>query len=273
MSAASQFASEPAHDVSTRIAAAGLDWIVPQWPAPRSINAFFTTRNAVDPRGARISFDVAGPPGPDAGRSDAFAESRRIVEALVPSPPVWLDQVHGATVVPVEAQSRETGDRWPRADAAVTRATDVVLAIRVADCLPALFTAADGSVIGAAHAGWRGLAAGVLESTVAAMQCDAARILAWLGPCIGAAAYEVGDDVRDAFIARDANASSAFARGRLGKWQADLEMLARRRLAQAGVGAVTSARMCTASDASRFYSFRRDQATGRMAALIWRHPC
>jgi YfiH family protein len=148
-----------------------------------------------------------------------------------------------------------------------------VLAIRVADCLPVLLVAADGSVIGAAHAGWRGLAGGVLENTVAAMQCDAAGVVAWLGPCIGAAAYEVGDDVRDAFIARDADAASAFARGRPGKWQADLEMLARRRLAQAGVVRVTSAHMCTASDPARFFSFRRDRATGRMAALIWRGRC
>ena len=276
MSAASQHASAPAHDLSARIAAAGPDWLVPKWPAPRGVNAFFTTRNAVGEHGARTSsFDVGGPPDAlaDAARSDAIPESRRIIQALVPSSPVWLDQVHGATVVDVDRLPRDAGDRWPRADAAVTRATDVVLAIRVADCLPALFTAADGSVVGAAHAGWRGLATGVLENTVAAMHCNAAGVLAWLGPCIGAAAYEVGDDVRDAFVARDGDAVSAFARGRPGKWHADLEMLARRRLAHAGVVAVTSARMCTASDPARFFSFRRDRATGRMAAFIWRGQC
>jgi len=274
MSSASQLASTPGHDVSARIVAAGLDWLVPQWPAPRGISALFTTRNATDEHGARTSsFDVAGPSGiisADAGTSNALTASRRIIEGLVPSPPVWLDQVHGATVVDVERHPRDAGERWPRADAAVTRATDVVLAIRVADCLPALLSAADGSVIGAAHAGWRGLAAGVLENTVAAMRCKAADVVAWLGPCIGAPAYEVGDDVRDAFIARDADAAAAFARGRPGKWQADLEMLARRRLAQAGVVRVTSAHMCTASDPARFFSFRRDGATGRMAAFIWR---
>jgi len=276
MSAASQQASTPAHDVAARVVAAGLDWLVPQWPAPRGVNAFFTTRNAVGEHGARTSsFDVGGAPGmlADAARSDAIAESRRIIKALVPSSPVWLDQVHDATVVDIDRLPRGAGDRWPRADAAVTRATDVVLAIRVADCLPALFTSADGSVIGAAHAGWRGLAAGVLENTVAAMHCNAAGVLAWLGPCIGAAAYEVGDDVRDALVARDGDAASAFARGRPGKWQADLEMLARRQLAHAGVVAVTSARMCTASDPARFFSFRRDRATGRMAAFIWRGRC
>jgi len=276
MSAASQQASTPAHDVAARIAAAGHDWLVPQWPAPRDVHAFFTTRNAVGERGVRTSsFDVGGPPGAlaDAAPGDAIRENRRIIQALVPSSPVWLDQVHGAAVVDVDRLPRGAGDRWPRADAAVTRATDVVLAIRVADCLPALFTAADGSVIGAAHAGWRGLAAGVLENTVAAMHCSAAGVLAWLGPCIGAAAYEVGDDVRDALVARDGDAASAFARGRPGKWQADLEMLARRQLAHAGVVAVTSARMCTTSDPARFFSFRRDRATGRMAAFIWRGRC
>jgi YfiH family protein len=128
-------------------------------------------------------------------------------------------------------------------------------------------------VIGAAHAGWRGLAAGVLENTVAAMRCDTAGIRAWLGPCISAAAYEVGDDVRDAFVAGDGGAACAFTPGRPGKWQADLAMLARRRLAGAGVVAVTSAGLCTAADPARFYSYRRDRATGRMAALIWRVRC
>lgn len=275
MSAASQHASTPAHDASARMAAAGLDWLVPQWPAPRGVSAFFTTRNAVGEGGARTSFDVGGFPDAlaDGVRRDAIAESQRIIRAFVPSPPAWLDQVHGATVVDVDRPPRSADDRWPRADASVTRATDVVLAIRVADCLPVLFTAADGSVIGAAHAGWRGLAAGVLENTVAAMHCDAAGVLAWLGPCIGAAAYEVGDDVRDAFVARDGDAASAFSRGCPGKWHADLEMLARRRLAHAGVIAVTSVRMCTASDPARFFSFRRDRATGRMAAFIWRGRC
>ena len=272
MSAASQQA--PPHDVRARIAAAGLDWLVPQWPAPSGVQAFFTTRNAIDARGARTSsFDIGGSSAPRAEGADGLDESRRIIEALVPSPPAWLDQVHGAAVVELVRQPRDAGGPQPRADAAITRATDIVLAIRVADCLPALFAAADGSVIGAAHAGWRGLAGGVLESTVAAMQYNAAGILAWLGPCIGAAAYEVGDEVRDAFVGRDASAASAFARGRPGKWQADLGMLARRRLAQAGVVAVMSAGACTASDPARFFSFRRDQATGRMAALIWRGRC
>jgi YfiH family protein len=276
MSAASPHAPAFAHDVSARIAEAGLDWLVPQWDAPRGVDALFTTRNAIGDHDVRTSsFDVGGAPGApaDAARRDAIAESRRSIRAFVPSAPVWLDQVHGAAVVDVDPLPRDAGDRWPRADAAVTRATDVVLAIRVADCLPALFAAADGAVIGAAHAGWRGLAAGVLENTVTAMRCDTAGIRAWLGPCISAAAYEVGDDVRDAFVAGDAGAACAFTPGRPGKWHADLAMLARRRLARAGVVAVTSAGLCTAADPARFYSYRRDRATGRMAALIWRVRC
>jgi YfiH family protein len=240
------------------------------------VQAFFTTRNAVAEGDARTSsFDVGGPPNAtaDVATRDVIANNRRLLEAFLPSPPVWLDQVHGAAVVDVDRLPRSVDDRWPRADAAVTRDADVVLAVRAADCLPVLFAATDGSVIGAAHAGWRGLAAGVLESTVAAMRCNAADILAWLGPCIGRAAYEVGDDVRDAFVVRDADAASAFERGRPGKWQANLEALARRSLAQAGVVGVTSAGLCTASDPARFFSFRRDGATGRMAAFIWRARC
>lgn len=276
MSAATQPAStRRAIAVSERLAAAGLDWVVPQWPAPRAVQAFFTTRNAVGRRGGHTSSLDVGSPSVASGAAtdEAIAENRRIVQAFLPSTPIWLDQVHGATVIDIDRSGRSSDDRWPRADATVTRATDVVLAIRVADCLPALFTAADGSVIGAAHAGWRGLAAGVLESTVAAMGCNPSDILAWLGPCIGAAAYEVGDDVRDAFVTRDTEAASAFERGRPGKWQANLEALARRRLAEAGVVAMTSAGMCTASDPARFFSFRRDGTSGRMAAFIWRNGC
>jgi YfiH family protein len=263
-------------DFSARVAAVGPDWIVPQWAVPRGVRAFFTTRNAVDGHGARTSsFDVGGASNApaDTAAHGVISSSRRSLEALLPSAPRWLDQVHGAVVVDVDRSPLAADGRWPRADAAVTRADDVVLAIRVADCLPALFAAADGSVIGAAHAGWRGLAAGVLENTVAAMRCAPADIAAWLGPCIGASAYEVGDDVRDAFVAGDVESLPAFQRGRAGKWQADLRALARQRLARAGVVDVAGANLCTASDPARFFSFRRDGAAGRMAAFIWRHGC
>ena len=252
------------------------DWIVPAWPAPAPVHAFFTTRNAVTDGGARTaSFDVGGPPRApdDPGTRAAIAGHRRFLQRLLPSSPVWLDQVHGADVVTVDRSPMPTDERWPRADASVTRAPDVVLAIRVADCVPVLFSTADGSAIGAAHAGWRGMAAGVIERTVEALQQPPAYVLAWIGPCIGAAAYEVGDDVRDAFVAGDDNAAASFERGQPGKWQADLAALARQRLAQAGVAAVTTSGLCTASDPERFFSFRRDRATGRMAAFIWRTQC
>jgi hypothetical protein len=276
MSASARHIAAPANDFRARTAAVGPDWIIPQWAAPRGVRAFFTTRNAVDEHGRRTSsFDVGGASNAaaDPAARDAIASSRRSAAALLPSHPVWLDQVHGAAVVDIDRGPAAVDDRWPRADAAVTRADDVVLAIRVADCLPALFSTADGSVIGAAHAGWRGLLAGVLENTVAAMRSTPAEIIAWLGPCIGASAYEVGDDVRDAFVAGDAGSSSAFLHGRPGKWQADLRALARQRLTRAGVVDVAGADLCTASDPVRFFSFRRDGATGRMAAFIWRHRC
>jgi len=271
----SHLTGDTAGDVAARVDAAGLDWIVPAWPAPRGVHALFTTRNAIDASGVRTSsFDVGRPvaPADDAGTQRTIALNRRVVERLLPSAPRWLDQVHGAAVVDadVDRRQRSPADARPRADAAITRTADVVLAIRVADCLPALFAAADGSVLGAAHAGWRGLAAGVLENTVAAMNCPPAGIVAWLGPCIGAPAYEVGDDVRDAFLRHDARAAAAFARGRPGKWHADLCALATRRLAGAGVTSVHGAALCTASDPARFFSFRRDGSTGRMAAFVWR---
>jgi len=253
-----------------------VDWIVPAWTAPANVHAFFTTRNAGTGDGAcTTSFDVGGPPSAsgNATTQAAIADHRRFVQRLLPSPPAWLDQVHGADVVVAERSPATPDDHWPRADASVTRAPDVVLAIRVADCVPVLFAAADGSVIGAAHAGWRGMAAGVLERTIDALQCRPSDVVGWIGPCIGADAYEVGDDVRDAFVTGDGGAVTSFKRGRPGKWQADLAALARHRLARAGVVYVTTSGLCTASAPERFFSFRRDRATGRMAAFIWRTQC
>ncbi len=236
-------------------AAAALDWIVPQWPAPDAVRAFVTTRNA--------------------GSS---------VEAYLPSAPQWLHQVHGNRVVTfgttTAINSPHRGGETiaagsaadvnaPVGDAAVTRYAGVVLAIRCADCLPVFLSDPDATVVGAAHAGWRGLAAGVIENTLEAMRSDPSRITAWLGPCIGSAVFEVGTDVREAFLADDRDAAAAFAPGRPGKWFADLESLARRRLARAGVTAVYGGGMCTLSDPARFFSFRRDGTSGRMAALIW----
>jgi len=172
-------------------------------------------------------------------------------------------QVHGARVV--QAQECAPGID---ADAVVTRAAQPI-GVVTADCVPVLAATADGRAVAAIHAGWRGLAAGVIEATVAALECEPGELVAWLGPSIGPAAFEVGGEVRDAFIARDAGSAIAFRPGREGRWLADLPALARRRLAGAGVGVVHGGELCTHSDPARFYSYRRDGATGRMAALAW----
>ena len=227
--------------LAKRLEEHGLDWIVPDWAAPANVQGFATTRN-----------------GGDEG-------------IFLPSPPVWLQQVHGTSVATVDAATlAATRDRPPVADAAVTRLAGLPLAVRVADCLPVLFTDVDGSVVAAAHAGWRGLAAGVLEATITAMVVAPDRLAAWLGPSIGPRAFEVGDDVRDAFCSRDTKAAAHFAALRPGKWLADLPALARLRLARAGVTRVATDASCTFSEPARFFSYRRDHDGGRMAAFVWR---
>lgn len=260
--------SGDASPLAERIAAAGFDWIVPRWPAPGRVRAFVTTRNGGVSAGPCASLDLGAAVPGDAAQDAlrAIAENRRRVQAFLPSAPAWLEQVHGAEVAVVT--SRRTTSP-PRADAAVTREAGVVLAVRVADCMPVLLANSGGEVIGIAHAGWRGLAAGVLENTVAAMRCAPQGIVAWLGPAIGPSAFEVGADVRDAFVDSDPGAGAAFVAGRPGKWHADLEALARMRLARTGIASVHGGGMCTASDPGRFFSFRRDRTTGRMAAFAW----
>jgi polyphenol oxidase len=201
---------------------------------------------------------------------DAVAHNRRLLgERLdLPAAPRWLQQVHGIDVVRLDAD----GDEVPVADAAVTSTPGIVLAVLSADCLPVLFTAVDGSEVAAAHAGWRGLAAGVLEATIAAMDIAPDRLLAWMGPAAGPFAYEVGDEVRDMFMALDASSSAAFAASRVGHWWCDLYHLARRRLSAAGVGRISGGGHCTITEAERFYSHRRDRRTGRMASLVWIDP-
>jgi YfiH family protein len=181
----------------------------------------------------------------------------------LPGAPRWLRQVHGTTV------AIEPGDDEPEADAAVTRTPGTVLAILTADCLPVVFAASDGAAVAAAHAGWRGLVAGVLEATVAAMLVPGDEIVAWLGPAASQQAYEIGEEVHDAFVSRDPSAASAFIATRPGHWRVDLFALARQRLADVGVTDVHGGGLCTISDAQRFFSHRRDQRTGRMATLAW----
>lgn len=263
-------ASEQGETLAAQFAAAGLDWIVPAWSAPNSVHGFFTTRN--DARSLITRASVAsvhdGAQTDDVARLSIDDLTNR-AQRFLPSPPLWLEQVHGADVLDVDAAATRP-DELPRADAAVTRRIDRVLAVRVADCLAVLLSDRRGSVVAIAHAGWRGLAAGVVEKTVEAMACEPTQIVAWLGPAIGSAAFEVGDEVRDAFVAKTAAAMPAFVAGRPGKWHADLVSLARQRLADAGVRNVTADGRCTASQPERFHSFRRDRTTQRMAAFIWR---
>jgi polyphenol oxidase len=182
----------------------------------------------------------------------------------LPAEPNWIEQVHGTDVLDLDNGPRAT------ADAVVTRRAGQVCVVQVADCLPVLFASRDGSAVAAAHAGWRGLAAGVLEATVSRLDCEPARLVAWLGPAIGPEHFEVGEEVRAAFAARDAGAAVAFVANARGRWQCDLVALARRRFAALGVTAVFGGNWCTYSDRLRFFSYRRDGQCGRLAALIWR---
>lgn len=257
--------------LAQRLGAAGLDWIVPAWPAPSCVGALMTTRNGGVSVGCSATLDH-GPA--DLGKAEpaaraAIVENRRRVEKFVPGAPRYLHQVHGVKVVEFHS-SRPATDALPVADAAITRAECVVLAIRVADCLPVLFTDDRGSVIGAAHAGWRGLAAGVLEATIDTLGSAPETLLAWIGPGIGPRAFEVGCDVLEAFTRTDPGSEAHFVPLHDNKWLADLPSLACRRLKARGVARVSVHGECTYSDAARFHSYRRDPAAGRMAALVWR---
>lgn len=243
--------------------------LIPDWPAPRNLRALVTTRDCADGQSAATyaRFNMAAYVGDAAAAVAANRQRLRGAPFDVPAEPLWLSQVHGTRVVAVEGTAANV-----EADASVTHTTGRVCAVLTADCLPLLFCAEDGSVVAAAHAGWRGLANGVIEATVAAMRREPACLLAWLGPAIGPAAFEVGDEVRDAFIARDSRASAAFVRHGPGKWLCDLYLLARQRLAALGVTRVYGGGLCTFADTHRFYSYRRDGVTGRMASLIWIDP-
>ncbi len=243
---------------------AGTPWLLPDWPAPANIHARITTRQtpgvSLPPRDRCNLGDRCG------DDANAVAKNRAsLVELLqLPATPLWLRQVHGTTVADA---CTSTGE--PEADAAIARRCDVVLAVLTADCLPVLFCTDDGSAIAVAHAGWRGLASGVLEATVARLDSDPAKIMAWLGPTIGAASYEVGEEVRQAFIERNAHSVVAFMPTRPGHWHCDLAALARMRLTSIGVGQTSGGGFDTRSD-PRFYSYRNDPQTGRFASLLWR---
>lgn len=240
---------------------------MPDWPAHAGIRAAFTLRTGGVSRPPFDTFNIAAHVGDDPG---AVAENRALLRDSLglTAEPVWLEQVHGHRVLDLDGLT--SFDSLEPADAAVSSTAGRICAIQVADCMPVLFAAADGSAIGAAHAGWRGLAAGVLEETLLAMRTPPAELLAWLGPAIGQANFEVGEEVRDAFLRADAGASSAFVVNPRGRWQCDLYGLARRRLAALGVTSFYGGGWCTYADPGLFFSYRRDGRCGRMAALIWR---
>ncbi len=260
-------------DLARSLASSGLDWIVPAWNGPRQVRALFTTRNGGASTGRQATLDIGTAQPTDAELRGAIGENRRRLRTHLPSDPVWLAQVHGREVVAVGAENVvELRAAPPRADAAVTHTRDIVLTARTADCLPVLLAARDGEVLGVAHAGWRGLAAGVLEATIVAMGVQPDRIAAWIGPAIGPQSFEVGADVLDAYCTRDPDAGVHFAPLPAGKWLADLPALARRGLAAVGIDDVAIDGTCTFADGARFFSYRRDRLGGRMALVAWLAP-
>lgn len=237
------------------------DWIVPDWPAPSGVKAFITTRAGGFSRGPYASFNVSARVGDD---PDAVERNLELLRSTLPADPVWLHQVHGAEVV-----DATSAPPFAAADASVTRVRHVVCVVTTADCMPVLLAHRGGDAAGVAHAGWRGMAAGVIEATLAQLDVPAAETMAFLGPAISSRAFEVGRDVYDAFVNNDNEAGAAFTPTAAGKFHADLYALARLRLARAGVHDVYGGDFCTYADPARFYSYRRDHITGRMAALIW----
>lgn len=247
----------------------------PRWDAPRGVSAAFTSREGGVSTGPYASLNLATHVGDAAA---AVIENRRRLRAALAlaAEPLWLSQRHGSDVVDADALSSAAaglahGAVPPRGDVAVTRAPGRVLAVLVADCLPVLLARADGSAVAVAHAGWRGLAAGVLETAVRALGGEPQHQRVWLGPAIDCAHFEVGEEVRTLFCARSEAAEEAFERNGRGRWQCDLYRLARQRLAQAGVSHVTVEQRSTFEDET-LYSFRRDGRTGRIAALVWIQP-
>jgi YfiH family protein len=237
--------------------------IVPDWPAPDSVRAVTTTRDGGVSTAPYDTLNLAAHVG---DRPQAVEQNRRLLRERLrlPSEPLWLNQVHGDRVV-----SGGTGFPCPAADAACSDTTGVVCVVLTADCLPVLFCNRAGTRVAVAHAGWRGLADGVLERTVEAISVAPEQLLAWFGPAIGPEIFEVGAEVRDAFVSQNAAAAAAFVPQPGGRWLADLYRLARIRLEAIDILAVYGGGLCTFSDPHRFYSYRRDGVTGRMASLIW----
>jgi len=241
-----------------------LGLIEPDWPAPTGVRACATTRAGGISAPPYAELNLAAHVG-DVPAA-VVANRQRLRQRLdLPEEPRWLEQVHGVHVVDAALVRRGV----TAADGMYARQAGQVCVVLTADCVPALICDRDASVVAAVHAGWRGLAAGVLEAAVSATAVPATRLIVWLGPAIGPQAFEVGDEVRAAFLSSDPGAASAFAAAGPARWLADLYALARRRLARCGVTHCYGGHWCTYSDTRRFYSYRRDGTTGRMATLIW----
>lgn len=238
-------------------------FIEPDWPAPAGVRALSTLRTGGVSSGVYQGLNLGAHVG-DA--PEAVEENRRLLAlaAGLDCEPLWLEQVHSPRAV--YAADWQVG---VQADACVALSPGQVCAIMTADCLPVLFCDEFGKSVAAAHAGWRGLLSGVLESTLFMMNAPPAKILAWIGPGIGRQAFEVGEEVRQAFVTRDAGATGFFQANPAGRWQADLPGLARHRLNKLGLERVFGGDLCTASDAERFFSYRRDGQCGRMASMVW----
>jgi YfiH family protein len=238
-----------------------IDLIFPDWPAPARVKALQTTRMGGESVAPYASLNLGDRVGDNPLTVTA---NRQALNRFVSTEPLWLKQVHGVKVV-----DAATASCLPEADAAYTRALHAVCTVMTADCLPVLLCDEAGSVVGAAHAGWRGLLGGVIEATITAMQTPPDRLMAWLGPAIGPQAFEVGTEVRDAFVAHNAQAAQAFIAKPNDKWLADIYLLAKHRLQKMGVNRIYGGDFCTYTDQSRFFSYRRDGVTGRMASMIW----
>lgn len=251
-------------------------WLRAEDGMPPGVRAFMTTREggtSAGPWGAADGsargMNLGGHCGDD---PRAVLRNRALLSRYLPAQPVWLTQVHGTAVHDADAaRMADAGSDPPTADAIVTARRGRPCTVLVADCMPVLMAAADGTAVCAAHAGWRGLVDGVLEASAAALRRRAphADIVAWLGAAIGPAAFEVGPEVREGFCDRDARAATAFRAGAPGKWFADIYALGRLRLSMVGIDQVRGGGLCTVSDPASFYSYRRDRVTGRMAACVW----
>lgn len=235
--------------------------IIPDWPAPPNVRALQTTRRGGVSDAPYDSLNLGDHVGDE---PLTVARNRVLLNHLLPSEPVWLEQAHGTVV----ANADDAGC-LPQADACISRHRDSVCVVMTADCLPVLLCDSHGSVVGAAHAGWKGLAAGVIESTVQAMNIPPQNLMAWLGPAISQDAFEVGEEVRAAFVAAQPQAASAFKTGQPRKWLADIYALARIRLNALGITRIYGGNHCTYRESEKFFSYRRDGTTGRMGTFIW----